>query len=46
MIFRVGQIPFEDIRLTREQFAQMKLDKKFKFDQVPVLEIDGKQQYA
>eukprot|EP00999_Lentomonas_sp_LEN2_P000173 NODE_1167_length_973_cov_115.288416_g1122_i0.p1 GENE.NODE_1167_length_973_cov_115.288416_g1122_i0~~NODE_1167_length_973_cov_115.288416_g1122_i0.p1 ORF type:complete len:264 (+),score=98.26 NODE_1167_length_973_cov_115.288416_g1122_i0:84-875(+) len=40
LAFHIGGIPFEDERLTREEFAERKESLPSK--QVPVLEVDGK----
>ncbi|KAE9415684.1 hypothetical protein Angca_006038, partial [Angiostrongylus cantonensis] len=40
-LFALADQPYEDVRLTREQFASLK--DSFPFGQVPVLEVDGKQ---
>jgi len=37
----IGNVPFEDIRLTREQFAENKAAGKYPFGQVPVMWVDG-----
>ena len=39
----LGDVPFEDIRLSREEFGKKKAEGFFKFGQMPVLEVDGKQ---
>ena len=38
----VGKLPFEDIRLTREQFMEMKTSGELPYGQVPALSVDGK----
>ncbi len=38
-----GGVQFEDVRLTGAEFAQKKAEGYFKFGQVPVIEVDGKQ---
>eukprot|EP01066_Platyproteum_vivax_P009700 Platyproteum_vivax@DN4286_c0_g1_i2.p1 len=40
MCFHIGKIPFEDNRLTKEQFGKLKPD--LPLGQVPILEVDGK----
>ncbi|KAE9415697.1 hypothetical protein Angca_009047, partial [Angiostrongylus cantonensis] len=40
-LFALADQPYEDVRLTKEQFAPLK--ESFPFGQVPVLEVDGKQ---
>eukprot|EP01066_Platyproteum_vivax_P009699 Platyproteum_vivax@DN4286_c0_g1_i1.p1 len=40
MCFHIGKIPFEDNRLTNEQFGKLKGD--LPLGQLPILEVDGK----
>ncbi|PAV65608.1 hypothetical protein WR25_12301 [Diploscapter pachys] len=40
-LFALADVPFEDVRLTKETFVELK--SKFPYGQVPVLEIDGVQ---
>ncbi|KAJ1351580.1 hypothetical protein KIN20_007656, partial [Parelaphostrongylus tenuis] len=40
-LFALGDQPYEDVRLSKEQFASLKAS--LPFGQVPVLEVDGKQ---
>ncbi|VDO95999.1 unnamed protein product [Heligmosomoides polygyrus] len=40
MIFALADQKFEDVRLTKEEFAPLK--SSFPFGQVPVLEVDGR----
>uniref|UniRef100_A0A7S3RIV8 Glutathione S-transferase n=1 Tax=Strombidinopsis acuminata TaxID=141414 RepID=A0A7S3RIV8_9SPIT len=43
MMFIHAKVEFEDIRLTREQFAELKAAGKFEFGQVPAIETpEGK----
>jgi glutathione S-transferase len=38
-----SKIPLEDVRITSEDFAQLKAVGKLAFGQVPALEVDDKQ---
>ena len=40
--FRYGNIDFEDVRLNREQWMELKQSEKTVFGQLPMLEVDGK----
>merc|ERR1719223_1133468 len=40
MMYSHAKVEFEDIRLTKEQFAEMKEAGKFEFGQLPLLETD------
>ncbi|PAV74290.1 hypothetical protein WR25_24830 [Diploscapter pachys] len=40
-LFAFADVPFEDVRLTREKFMELK--PTFPYGQVPVLEVDGVQ---
>jgi len=42
MLFRYANVDFEDVRITRDDWATLKQDPKTKFGQVPILEINGK----
>ena len=42
MALTLGKIPFEDIRVTREEHMKMKGEGKWPCGQIPVLEVDGK----
>jgi len=37
----VGEVEFEDVRITEEEFRQRKAEGKYPFGSVPVLEVDG-----
>lgn len=41
LIFAQGAVPFEDIRVTGEEWQKLKSSGKLPFGQVPILEIDG-----
>ena len=41
MILSYSKTPYEDIRLTHEEFQKMKAEGKFTYGQVPALEMDG-----
>jgi prostaglandin-H2 D-isomerase / glutathione transferase len=41
LALHLGNIPFEDIRPTREEFMQMKASGDLPYGQLPVLQIDG-----
>jgi len=43
LMLTIANVPFEDIRLSQEKFKEMKDSGCFKFGEIPVLEIDGKQ---
>ncbi len=43
LILTAGNVPFEDVRLSEQEFGQRKAAGEFKFGQVPVVVIDGKQ---
>ena len=38
----LGGIPFEDIRITSDEFQRMKSVQQLPYNQLPILEIDGK----
>ena len=38
----LGGIPFEDIRVTSDEFQEMKATNQLPYNQLPILEIDGK----
>lgn len=40
LLFHAAGVPFEDVRLTKEEFQAMK--PTLPFEQLPVLEVDGK----
>ena len=40
MLLTYKKVDFEDVRLTKEQFGEMKAAGKFEFGQVPALELD------
>ena len=42
MALSYAKVDYEDIRVTREQFAKMKEEGKLEFGQLPVIEKDGK----
>jgi prostaglandin-H2 D-isomerase / glutathione transferase len=42
LALHLGGIPFEDVRLGRDAFREMKSAGRFPFGQVPVLEVDGR----
>jgi len=43
LILHYGGVPFEDIRIDFTQgWAEVKNDKKWKYGQIPIVEIDGK----
>jgi len=42
LALHMGGIEFEDVRLDRDQFNQMKTQGQFAFGQLPVLEVDGR----
>ena len=37
----LGGVPFEDVRLNRNEFREMKPAGAFPFGQVPLLEVNG-----
>lgn len=41
MLLSHAKQEFEDIRLSKEEFAPLKAEGKFEFGQLPGLEIDG-----
>ena len=41
LALHLGDIPFEDRRLGRDEFLEMKANGDFPFGQVPVLDVDG-----
>eukprot|EP00927_Polykrikos_kofoidii_P052971 TRINITY_DN47043_c0_g1_i1.p1 TRINITY_DN47043_c0_g1~~TRINITY_DN47043_c0_g1_i1.p1 ORF type:complete len:244 (-),score=29.76 TRINITY_DN47043_c0_g1_i1:68-799(-) len=41
LVFAVGGVPFEDVRVSYEEVAAMRAAGRLPFGQVPVLEIDG-----
>ena len=43
LALHMGKIAFEDIRLGFPEFGQKKHEGTFKFDQLPVVEINGVQ---
>ena len=43
LAFLLGDVPYEDVRLSGPEFGKLKQEGKFKFGQLPVLEVDGKQ---
>lgn len=43
LCFVIGGIKFEDIRLTYDEYNKKYESGFFKFGQVPIIEIDGKQ---
>jgi len=42
LLFKVAEVDFEDKRLAFEEWAEMKSAGKAPFDQLPLLEVDGK----
>ena len=38
----LGGIPFEDVRVTSDEFQKMKATNQLPYNQLPILEIDGK----
>jgi len=43
LIFVAAGVPFEDDKVPRDQWAEIKTTKKFGYGQVPVLYVDGRQ---
>jgi len=39
---QLAEIPFEDVRPTREEFIKMKQTGELPYDQLPILEVEGK----
>mmetsp|Transcript_32359 Transcript_32359/g.31663 ORF Transcript_32359/g.31663 Transcript_32359/m.31663 type:complete len:100 (-) Transcript_32359:381-680(-) len=37
-----AKVPFEDIRLTKEEFEKLKTEKELEFGQLPLIEHEGK----
>jgi glutaredoxin len=41
-LLHIAKVEFEDVRLDKEGFEKLKAEGKFEFNQVPVVEHDGK----
>jgi len=42
LLFRYANVDFEDVRLNKDQWSSVKSEPKYKFDQLPLLEVNGK----
>eukprot|EP00172_Hildenbrandia_rubra_P000558 Plantae.Rhodophyta-Hildenbrandia_rubra.ctg1297.p1 GENE.Plantae.Rhodophyta-Hildenbrandia_rubra.ctg1297~~Plantae.Rhodophyta-Hildenbrandia_rubra.ctg1297.p1 ORF type:complete len:212 (+),score=45.74 Plantae.Rhodophyta-Hildenbrandia_rubra.ctg1297:589-1224(+) len=41
LALKIGDVPFEDVRVSKDGLAELKASKKLPFEQVPLLTIDG-----
>lgn len=42
LLFTHAKVPFDDVRLNKDSFTELKNNDRLEFGQVPMLEVDGK----